>query len=242
MNSNEFDREANRQLNDSSLHEGENREETEQPVRTEAAYGTSEMEQIDQAEPTESNSVIDPTDRLERVEQTRQFDRIAVENTSSHPPIDPEGIFADQNGGGHFQLEGLYAGFWMRFWAYLVDLIVIGSVNRMIINPVFRAMDVSLVEDGIFSPVSIATAFVFYLYFVLMTKYYGQTLGKMVFGLKVVELGGHRLSWGTVIFREWIGRFISATVMILYVIVAFSKKKQGLHDMFADTTVIYEPR
>lgn len=138
--------------------------------------------------------------------------------------------------------SGLYAGFWTRFWAYLLDLVVIGSINRMIINPVFRALDVSLIEDSVFSPVAIATAVVFYLYFVLMTKFLGQTLGKMVFGLKVVELDGKELSWGTVIFREWIGRFISATIMVLYVVIAFTKKKQGLHDLFADTTVIYEPR
>nr|WP_249745437.1 RDD family protein [Mesobacillus boroniphilus] len=137
---------------------------------------------------------------------------------------------------------GLYAGFWTRFWAYLLDLIVIGSINRMIINPVFRALDISLIEDGIFSSMAIATAVIFYLYFVLMTKFLGQTLGKMVFGLKVVELDGKDLTWGTVIFREWIGRFISATIMVLYVVVAFTKKKQGLHDLFADTTVIYEPR
>ena len=137
--------------------------------------------------------------------------------------------------------NGQYAGFWMRFWAYLLDLIVIGSINRMIINPIFRAIDVPLAEDGIFSAVSIVTALVFYLYFVLMTKYYGQTLGKMVFGLKVVELSGERLSWGTVLFREWIGRFISATIIVLYVVVAFTQKKQGLHDIFAETTVIHEP-
>jgi uncharacterized RDD family membrane protein YckC len=137
---------------------------------------------------------------------------------------------------------GLYAGFWTRFWAYLLDLIVIGSINRMIINPLFRALDVPLMEDGILSPMAIATAVVFYLYFVLMTKFFGQTLGKMVFGLKVVEMDGKGLTWGTVIFREWIGRFISATIIVLYLVVAFTKKKQGLHDLFADTTVIYEPR
>lgn len=141
-----------------------------------------------------------------------------------------------------YRFAGLYAGFWTRFWAYLLDLIVIGSINRMILNPIFRALDVPLIEDGIFSPMAVATAVVFYLYFVLMTKFLGQTLGKMVFGLKVVELDGKRLTWGTVIFREWIGRFISATVLVLYIVVAFTKKKQGLHDIFADTTVIYEPR
>lgn len=143
---------------------------------------------------------------------------------------------------GDARLERLYAGFWMRFWAYLLDLIVIGSIQRLIVYPVFRALDISLIEEGIFSAISVSTAIVFYLYFVLMTKFYGQTIGKMVFGLKVVELDGGRLSWGTVLFREWIGRFISSTIFILYVVVAFTKKKQGLHDLFADTTVIIEPR
>ena len=60
-----------------------------------------------------------------------------------------------------------------------------------------------------FAPISIASAVIFYLYFVLMTKFLRQTLGKMVFGLKVVDLKKNGLSWGTVLFREWIGRFIS---------------------------------
>lgn len=232
MNSNEFDKEK-RTVNDSGKQEGIKQDETELPVRTERV-GINE--QTAQAESAEADKVGNRSVYLDNGEQTEQFGRIPAGNTSSSAP------YNEQNEAGHYQWEGLYAGFWMRFWAYLLDLIVIGSVNRMIINPVFRALDVPLVKEGIFSPVSIATAVVFYLYFVLMTRYYGQTLGKMVFGLKVVDLRGNRLSWGTVIFREWIGRFISATIMVLYVIVAFSKKKQGLHDMFADTAVIYEPR
>ncbi|MEI2355735.1 RDD family protein [Mesobacillus zeae] len=133
-----------------------------------------------------------------------------------------------------------YAGFWMRFWAYLFDLIVIWSINGLLIYPVFRALDLSVSGEELFKPVNIATAVTFYLYFVFMTKYLGQTLGKMVFGLKVVDLKGRRLSWSTVLFREWIGRFISVTVFIGYLIVAFLPKKQGLHDLFADTTVVHE--
>lgn len=133
-----------------------------------------------------------------------------------------------------------YAGFWMRFWAYLLDLIVIGSVNRLLINPTFRALDIDLNAFSIFAPVTITTAITFYAYFVLMTKYFGQTLGKMVFGLKVVPLKGNKLSWGTILFREWIGRFISTTIWISYAIVAFLPKKQGLHDLFSDTSVVHE--
>ncbi|MCM3587886.1 RDD family protein [Mesobacillus maritimus] len=133
-----------------------------------------------------------------------------------------------------------FAGFWMRFWAYLLDLLVIGSFNRLIIYPVFRALDLSIVEQNMFTPIAIATALTFYLYFVLMTKFLGQTLGKMVFGIKVVNLKGETLSWGTILFREWIGRFISSTILITYIIVAFLPKKQGLHDLFADTSVVHE--
>jgi uncharacterized RDD family membrane protein YckC len=48
------------------------------------------------------------------------------------------------------------------------------------------------------------------------------------------------LNWGTVLFRELIGRYISKTIWIGYIIVAFTPKKQGLHDIFADTQVIHE--
>ena len=135
-----------------------------------------------------------------------------------------------------------FAGFWMRFWAYLLDLIVIGSIERLIINPLFRILEIPLVEFNMFAPISIASAIIFYLYFVLMTKYFNQTLGKMVFGLKVVDLKSDHLTWGTILFREWVGRFISATIVVGYVLVAFLPKKQGLHDLFTDTSVIHIER
>lgn len=133
-----------------------------------------------------------------------------------------------------------YAGFWMRFWAYLLDLIVIGSLDRLLVKPIFRAFGISLTEFNMFAPISIVTALVFYLYFVLMTRFFNQTLGKMVFGIKVIDLNRPgKLSWGTILFREWIGRFISGTILVGYLLVGFLPKKQGLHDLFTDTTVIH---
>lgn len=136
-----------------------------------------------------------------------------------------------------------YAGFWMRFWAYLLDVIVIGSVVRLFIKPVLRLMDVSVYDTGFLAPITIISGAIFFLYFILMTKYFGQTLGKMVFGLKVIDLKGSKPSWATIIFREFIGRFISGSMFLLkfgYLLVGFLPKKQGLHDLFADTTVIHE--
>jgi uncharacterized RDD family membrane protein YckC len=134
------------------------------------------------------------------------------------------------------------AGFWLRVWAYLIDLIVIGSITRLIVKPVFKMLDISLVEGSMFAPISILSAIVFYGYFVLMTKFFSQTIGKMVLGIKVIDLKGHRPSWGTILFRELIGRFISSTIFILYIVVAFTTKKQGIHDLFADTTVVQEKK
>ncbi|EOR23802.1 RDD family protein [Cytobacillus oceanisediminis] len=138
------------------------------------------------------------------------------------------------------EISYVYAGFWMRFWAYLADLIIVSSVNRILIYPILRILDVPLHESGIFSTVNICTAITFYLYFVLMTKFLKQTLGKMIFGLKVVPINKEKLTWDTVLFREWIGRFISGSFFILYALVAFLPKKQGIHDLFADTAVIHD--
>nr|WP_181884567.1 RDD family protein [Neobacillus piezotolerans] len=134
-----------------------------------------------------------------------------------------------------------FAGFWMRFWAYLLDLIVVGSLFRLLAKPIFRILDIEP-SGGLFSAGTIVSAMIFYLYFVLMTKYFRQTLGKMVFGLAVIGINGGRLTWMDILFREWIGRFISSTIVVLYLIPAFHPRKQGLHDLFADTVVVHTRR
>lgn len=155
----------------------------------------------------------------------------ALETHNQNPQATPE-----------IKIPTFYAGFWIRFWAYLLDVLMVFSINGILIKPVFRILDISLVNSGMFSPYNIASAIVFYAYFILMTKFFGQTIGKMIFGLKVVSTKEEKLSWGTVIFREGIGRYIATTVKIIYVVIAFLPKKQGLHDIFADTVVLHEPR
>lgn len=145
----------------------------------------------------------------------------------------------EQNRG---ELSGArYAGFWMRLWAYLLDLLVVASVKWLVIHPIFRLSGLSLTEDKIYAPITVASAVVFYGYFVLMTKFFGQTLGKMVFGLRVVPLNHPGpLKWSTVLFREWIVRYVCVKIAVIYIVVAFTPKKQGVHDLFADTAVIHE--
>ena len=140
-----------------------------------------------------------------------------------------------------------YGGFWMRVWAYLFDVLVIAALNGLLVYPVFRLT--GIIDDGrMFSALGIVTTVTYFAYFILMTKYLGQTLGKMIFGLRVIALKNENLNWLTVIFRELVGRYIHTALvvftipllLVLYLVVAFTPKRQGIHDFIADTTVIHE--
>ena len=132
------------------------------------------------------------------------------------------------------------AGFWVRFWAYIIDLLVISSISSIFIYPLFRIFGWDVQGTTWYAPIGFLTSFIFYGYFVLMTKFFKQTVGKMIFGLRVVSLKDESLSFLTILFREWIGRLFSATIWPLYWVIGFTPKKQGLHDFIADTMVIHE--
>ncbi|WP_240374606.1 RDD family protein [Bacillus piscicola] len=137
---------------------------------------------------------------------------------------------------------GEYAGFWMRFWAYLFDLLIVFSVNGILLSPLMFLENASVTLLGFFTLQGLLSVVVSYVYFVVMTKYFGQTLGKMILGIKVVHKDGTPLRWSDLIFREVIGRFIYRSVIItnvLYLIVGFMDEKQGIHDIFGDTRVVH---
>lgn len=132
------------------------------------------------------------------------------------------------------------AGFWVRFWAYLLDVSVVWGITSILLKPVFGILGIETSGAEWYAPYAILSAILFYSYFVFMTKFFRQTLGKMVMGIQVVSLKQEKLTWGTLLFREWIGRFLSVTILPLYWLVGFTPLKQGVHDFIADTTVIHE--
>jgi uncharacterized RDD family membrane protein YckC len=120
-----------------------------------------------------------------------------------------------------------FAGFWLRFWAYLVDLSVIGALNGILPTNQLHFQ-----------------ILVFLLYFILMSKFTnGQTLGKMIFGLRVVAADKEQLDWLTILFREGVCRFIIRLLPmgnLTFLVIAFTTQKQGLPDMISDTYVVKE--
>ncbi|MGE7120148.1 RDD family protein [Peribacillus sp. NPDC046944] len=170
-------------------------------------------------------------------EQNDSNERIVPSNLASEQgPIQPELLPVQPlEDDGDVKVVN-FAGFWMRFWAYLADLFVIGSLNRILIHPIFKFYNES--DNLWFSAEALLTAIVFFLYFILMTKFFNQTLGKMIFGLKVVALKEETITWGTVLFRELFGRYISKVTWVGYLLAGLLPKKQALHDIFADTSVV----
>lgn len=140
------------------------------------------------------------------------------------------------------QFQPKFAGFWIRFWAYMIDLIVLASLGGLIVKPLFRVIGIDVTNPPFvfLSSYKVTMLVIALLYFLLMTKYLKQTVGKMILGIKVVSKNEEPLSWSALLFREVIGHFISKLLVFPYVIVAFMPKKEALHDLFADTYVIHE--
>jgi len=135
-----------------------------------------------------------------------------------------------------------YAGFWTRLWAYTIDLLVLSAISGIIIKPIFRVAGWEITNPSffLFSTYKVTILILLLLYFSLMTKYLQQTVGKMIMGIRVAAKDGGNLTWGSVIFREVIGRFISKMLVIPYLLILFMPRKEALHDLFADTIVEHE--
>jgi uncharacterized RDD family membrane protein YckC len=64
------------------------------------------------------------------------------------------------------------------------------------------------------------------------------TLGKMAVGIKVTDEAGARISFGRAVGR-YFGKFVSTIILLIgFLMVAFTEKKQGLHDKLAGTLVV----
>jgi uncharacterized RDD family membrane protein YckC len=143
----------------------------------------------------------------------------------------------------------VYAGFWLRMAAALVDGLVLFipfCVITMVVIVVFKLLGASKGDDGIFLIATawpLATILMTSFYFALMERSPWQaTLGKLAVGLRVSDIEGHRLTLGRAMGRT-LAKYISLmTIGIGYVMCGFTEKKQTLHDMIAKCLVLRRPR
>lgn len=131
-----------------------------------------------------------------------------------------------------------YAGFWVRFVAYLIDVLILSLLNFTIFWSTLNSLSavgysiIGLITEGIY-----LTAF---------WVWRGQTPGKIVVGVKVIRSDGASITLEKALLRctvyliYWLPVPLALRIPLplLLLWIAFDRRKQGIHDKIADTLVV----
>ncbi len=130
----------------------------------------------------------------------------------------------------------LYAGFWKRAAAALIDsflLFIVGTVLGLLFILVTGA------DQGLEAASNILGIIIGWLYFALMESSEAQaTIGKKALGIVVIDAHGKRISFYRASGRHF-GKIVSSiTLGVGFIMAGFTKRKQTLHDMMFDCLVV----
>lgn len=129
-----------------------------------------------------------------------------------------------------------YASFWARLAAYILDCIVT-AIPIFIIKLIFS--DAASEYPRSFS--LLCNLIINWIYLASMESSKNQaSLGKMALDLKVTDLSGNRISFGRATIRYFSQLISFITLFIGVLMIFWTEKKQGLHDMIAGTLVVSE--
>jgi len=141
-----------------------------------------------------------------------------------------------------------YAGFWWRLLAYLIDSVVMSVVFVPLGLVIGVGMAASGADEsspllpGIKLSLNGFEILIMWLYYAFLESSPWQgTIGKKVVGLRVTDMQGHRISFAKATGR-YFGMILSGMICFIgWIMIAFTEKKQGLHDMLAGTLVLKGP-
>ncbi|WP_040727972.1 RDD family protein [Thiomicrorhabdus sp. Kp2] len=139
-----------------------------------------------------------------------------------------------------------YAGFWRRFLAYIVDWAVLTVLGIFLV--IGYSMFLAFMGNDLGDEASVLmfqaqakllTFLMAWLYYAVMESSAKQaTLGKLALGIKVTSLQGESISFLRASVR-FFSKILSALLFFIgFIMIAFTEKKQGLHDMIAGAIVI----
>ena len=149
-----------------------------------------------------------------------------------------------------------YAGFWIRLAAFAADWIFAYLAAALVAAIIGISLTTGDVEPATLDDVSITLEnfnYSFLLLFcgisaahgVIMTIWRGQTLGKMLLRIQVVDEQGNIPAWHNAAGRELLRGVILLALFplgLLYIWVAFDRRKRGPHDFLGGSYVIRKRR
>jgi len=137
-----------------------------------------------------------------------------------------------------------YAGFWRRLGAAVIDGFICGVVALLIFLVAGSVGALSMEDEEAGWTIGWGLAYVpviilVWLYYATMESSSKQgTLGKIALGIMVTDAQGRRVSFSRATGR-YFAKIISGIILYVgYIMIAFTAKKQGLHDMIADCLVV----
>lgn len=150
-----------------------------------------------------------------------------------------------------------FAGFWLRFVAFIIDSIILSVVYLILLQPFFSSIfpvvydewdeaglqgsssGFSLLASSYFGYAEFFLFVTAVIYHSLMeSSKYQASLGKLALELKVIDADGERLGFGKALLRNAAKIISSLTMMIGYIMAGLTAKKQALHDIIAGTLVV----
>lgn len=140
-----------------------------------------------------------------------------------------------------------YAGFWIRSLAAIIDGVLCEVLAIFLVLPLAFALGASMAETSTAAEIESAGEGLGYVMGILIqwlwftiaeSSKWQASVGKKLLGLKVTDEQGQRIGFGKANARYW-SKILSALILLIgFVMVAFTEKKQGLHDKIAGTLVV----
>ncbi|MGH8026584.1 MAG: RDD family protein [Pseudoxanthomonas sp.] len=165
----------------------------------------------------------------------------ALDNLDSHNPYRPAQASLRSRGPATRNEDIVYAGFWKRAAAAIVDSLVIGIVASLG-GEALGSLLGDLAGGGelavtlMVALVSLLLQICYYAFF--HASFNAATPGKMLIGIKVVRSDGETISFLRAVARYFATIPSGLLLGIGYFMAGFTARKQALHDMICDTVVV----
>jgi uncharacterized RDD family membrane protein YckC len=119
-----------------------------------------------------------------------------------------------------------YAGFWTRVVATIIDAVIVAVGSGLIASVTF----------GIGFLLSFVVPWLYEAF--MLSSEWQATVGKRAMSIAVTGLDGGRISFARATGRHFAKWISICTLGIGFIMVAFTAKKQALHDLIAETLVV----
>ena len=144
-----------------------------------------------------------------------------------------------------FSAAEVKAPFLLRCGALLIDYIVVIAIPvvGLLVSRLSGNDGAKLLNDGLSTAGWLIALLVAVMNSVLLPMFAGQSLGKIVTGLRIVNIDGSAASLRSIAFRQTLGYLITClTAGLGFLLSLLSANGRSLHDYLTGTVVIYAQR